>query len=104
LSIKPGDLVSMKTTEEPLFVLDVFEAPDSSQRIAPLLGKTMVRLRRATQGTEGISHGLYECFLEEVETLEQKKERMLKDYMSIRGTNDVATAIEALPSVDGKAN
>ncbi len=75
---KPGDLVLVKTTEEPVIVLAIINivCPD-------LPSGVVLRVRRPVAGQDGISHSVNEFYLEEVEFPNDRNRRLKEEYAAM---------------------
>jgi hypothetical protein len=71
--IEVGKVVFVKTTQEPVFVVSVRDTPDEA------FPKT-VHVRRPVMTDDGIQHQFGDFFLEELESPEQQRDRMRKEF------------------------
>ncbi len=103
---KPGDLVLIKTTEEPVIVLAVrtFTEEEAAKLAAYDTGnmpsRTMLTVRRPVAGQDGISHQIDTFYLEEVEFPTDRSKRLREEYSQM-----VAEKAASEPSpVDSKSS
>lgn len=89
--IKAGMTVIMRTTEEPLFVLGVSVPPVGTPSEYAGLTGTMVIVRRPVQDKYGVHYETAKFFIEEVETLDAKQERLETQYLKLLATQNAQT-------------
>lgn len=90
--IKPGMVVYIKTTEEPVYVLAVSKEPDPSALDEECIAEaTHTRVteqaaivRRPVASEDGIRHTIDDFFLSELETDAARKERAYGEMMGLR--------------------
>jgi hypothetical protein len=81
--INVGEVVLLKTSEEPCFVLEIAAGVPVEQRSG--LSGTMVVLRRPIMsGEKGLYHVTERFHIEEVETNEERCKRQSKDFKTAR--------------------
>ena len=76
----PGDLMLVKTTEEPVIILEASPAANPSVNGISGLSGIRLRVRRPVSGKDGIRHEVSEFFLEELETPIERTRRLHADY------------------------
>lgn len=79
---KPGDLVLIKTTEEPVIVLATRDTKKLSGY--PLPSSVEVTVRRPVAGQNGISHEINDFYLEEVEFPTDRNLRLKAEYQAMQ--------------------
>ena len=80
---KPGDLVLIKTTEEPVIVLETWTV-SHGEWFGKLPSNTQLRVRRPVAGQNGISHQIDNFFLEEVEFPNDRSSRLRAEYTAMQ--------------------
>jgi hypothetical protein len=81
-NIKAGQVALIRTTEEPVFVLEVVVGktiPD-----APELEQVIARVRRPVQGEEGVRHLVETFYVQELETQEDKHTRQISEMEELK--------------------
>ena len=87
---KPGDLVLIKTTEEPVIVLEtrILSQEDSLKLAGGGYGnmpsRTLLQVRRPVAGQNGISHQVDTFYLEEVEFPADRTSRLRAEYNAMQ--------------------
>lgn len=97
--LKVGQVAILRTTDEPCLVLRVYEGKKQS-KLEGLSGM-FVQVRRPRQTDEGIDHVINEFYAEELESLEDKKKRVMDDYLGFEAAGKAAHAQGASAEVDG---
>jgi len=95
MEIKPGTIAYLKTTEEPVFVLDVTETISNF----PALSGTVVTVRRPVLGEGGFEHRVETFHVEELESLEAKRKQKLQDMASFKAHFDATEEEFPLPKL-----
>lgn len=94
MAIKPGDVAYIRTTDEPVFVIDITERGPAGVVVvaddiatAAKLSNTTVKVRRPI-GTDsaGISHSVETFYLEELEDEDSHKKRRSGGLLNLFGT------------------
>ena len=82
-SIKAGTIAYLKTTDEPVFCLEITKRPVAAPEYPELSG-VFARVRRPIAGENGIAH-LVEFFaVEELETAEAGQNRKISEMEELR--------------------
>jgi len=90
-TIKPGTVVYMKTTEEPLFVLSL---NSGEPQYAGFSGSTLT-VRRPQLSEHGLRYIVEDFLTEEIETLDEKNARQYSEI-----TNRFGSFTTAKPALD----
>lgn len=78
--LKAGSIATLRTTGEPLFILEV----RSEQSSFPGLSGKMVTVRRPITTENGLQHEVTSFHIEEVEDTEAAKERAVSEYLQFQ--------------------
>lgn len=90
-NIKAGQVALLKATEEPVFILQVLE----KGKTFPELSGSVAIVRRPTQGQNGVFHSLEEFYVEELESLDDKRTRQVSEMEELKArfkTNEAPSA------------
>jgi len=79
---KPSDVAFLRTTQEPVFVLDIKEGT-SVQKFPGLSGQ-VATVRRPSEGREGIRHTIEFFSVEELETLDDRHKRQVEEMEEMK--------------------
>lgn len=94
---KPGDLVLIKTTEEPVIVLEAIELTGQKYKY-PLPSKILLSVRRPVAGQNGIFYQVDTFYLEEVEFPNDRNSRLRAEYVASLRTEDTKESPAATDS------
>lgn len=110
MSIKPGDILIVKTTEEPVLVLAVNQKPSAVLRrfvkldmetgeevyetieLPKLSGTELLVRRPIVSEASGIAHLVDTFFVEELETMKERQERFMAE-LKLAQQSDTSTPI-----------
>lgn len=92
----PGDLLVLKTTEEPVLVLSIVETKNAPE--TALLGP-LVEVRRPNQGENGIYHTLDQFYAAELESYDEHAERIAAAHRRAQEIvqRDIPTKVSTKP-------
>jgi hypothetical protein len=79
--IKVGQVATLKTSDEPVFVLDIEECEATTN---PKLSGVEVKVRRPVGGQDGVRHVVETFHLEELESLDAKHTRQIAEMEEVR--------------------
>ena len=79
---KAGMVAYLRTTDEPLFILEVKEG--SPHQTYPDLSGQTVTVRRPIQGRDGVRHEVQFFTIEELETLAAKQNRQVLEMNELK--------------------
>lgn len=80
--IKAGAVAFLKSTAEPAFVLEIKKGP--VHLIYPDMCGMVATVRRPTQGRDGVKHNIEFFILEELETLQEQKNRQVLEMDELK--------------------
>lgn len=81
--IHVGEVAFLKTTDEPVFVLDIIKDGEGYHPTAPKLGGQLAMVRYAMVAKDTISHIIKYFYVEELETLEDRALKQKKQKQNI---------------------
>jgi len=82
--MKPGTVVTMKTTDEPCLVLGVSD--EGQDYHYPALSGTVVTVRRPKLTQEGVQYIIDTFYAEELQTVEDRQNKRLQEMESLKGS------------------
>ena len=78
MAIKPGTVALLKSSQEPVFVLELVQGD------AGILSNVQAVVRRPVEGNAGISHMIERFYIEELETLEERHTRQIAEMEEMK--------------------
>ena len=97
--IKAGTIVYVKTTDEPVFCLEVTKRPTAMPEYPELSG-VFARVRRPIAGENGIAHLIEFFTVEELETAEAGQNRKLSEMEELRAKFQAGKGNEQLAAAN----
>jgi len=86
--MKPGTVVTMKTTDEPCLVLRVDYQQEVGDRgfNGEQLSGTMITVRRPKLTQDGVHYVIDTFYAEELQTIEDRQNKRLQEMESLKGS------------------
>jgi hypothetical protein len=90
--MKPGTVVTMKTTDEPCLVLDVHDPQAGGILLPhplhnyPKLSGVQVTVRRPKLTQDGVHYVIDTFYAEELQTVEDRQSKRLQEMESLKGS------------------
>ena len=75
--IRVGEVAFLKTTGEPVFVLDIIKDGEGYHPTAPKLGGQLAMVRYAMVAKDAINHTIKYFYVEELESFDEVQEKRL---------------------------
>lgn len=95
--IKVGTVAVLKTTDEPCYILEIHK--DARPEWAGGTEHMYATVRRPQQTENGIVHNVDEFRVGELESLDDKKARVLEEYMGFQAANKASVPNGANSSI-----
>ncbi len=92
MAIKVGEVVILKSTEEPCFCLSI--DPGQGDPGYPELSGTSVTVKRPVATRDGIEHVVEVRAIEELETIQDRVGRLAKEYSQYQASKITDTKVE----------